>query len=252
MRDTPTSKKRLLPLAAGILIAAVLIIASNSRTTGAIEVICGPHWANSIDLKVREVCGKEKRQRTLEQEQQEAKAREAKPYYQTVPGFQPSVMLPQPDDTKLIQEVQLENPIADQQQGRPATLRGANSMWQAGSVPNADYTMWDPLMIVTYGGNGAQWYVPGLKDAVTRWENPTLQTLGLGWDEDQGAKYSFTWTCPEPVGEIYITKIEAGRTAGIGADGANFAGLNYKVYFDTKTGVSGYFDMVTQQWTFLR
>lgn len=126
--------------------------------------------------------------------------------------------------------------------------RSATSIWFDGSVPDDDYTQWDPLYVITRPGNGQHtWSCPD-GDVVAQ-TNPTLQTfvqVAIGGKE----KYLHTWTCPRAVEALYVTEIVDTDRPGLDADGNNFAGLNSIVYFTTKTGERGSFDIATQTWNF--
>lgn len=218
----------------------------------AVAGVCPDGWWRSADRAVLELCGDEKAKRTDAEKEEELKRKLAEPYYQTIPGSHPVVVLPQPEDTKVIEEIAIDNPDPYQRQARPVNLIGATSLWQAGSVPNAAYTSWEELYVVSHAGNGARYDQRGAPGYWVNNENPTLSIYVEDGDAYQRGKYVFSWVCPKSVGSINITKIVAGSGSarGIGADGTKFAGLNYKVYFTTSAGPTGYFDMATQTWTF--
>ena len=126
--------------------------------------------------------------------------------------------------------------------------RGATSIWLDGSVPNDDYTYWNPLYVITRPGNGHHTWSCADGDVVVQ-TNPTLQTfvqVTIGGKE----KYLHNWTCPRAVEALYVTKIVDSGRIGLNADGKNFPGLNSIVYFTTKTGETGSFDITTQTWSF--
>jgi hypothetical protein len=218
----------------------------------AVADACPDQWWNSTDPAVLTSCGEEKARRTDADRDEEYRRKLAELYYQTIPGSFPAVLLPQPEDTKLIQQIPLDSPVPQERQARPVHWIGATSLWQAGSVPNATYTSWDGLHVITHAGNGAQYPRRGAPGYWINNENPTLSTYVANGDEFQRTRYSLRWTSPRPLGSIYITNIvSGGNTLGIGADPPNFVGLNYTVYFNSPMmNISGSFNMATQVWTF--
>ncbi|HKP54883.1 MAG TPA: hypothetical protein VJ183_19785 [Chloroflexia bacterium] len=212
--------------------------------------VCPDGWWTSTDSTVVQDCADEKAKASDIETEEEYRLKAEEPYYQTIPGSHPVVLLPQPEDTKLIEEVPLVSPDPEMRQAGPVQWIGATSLWLAGSVPNADYTSWDGLYVITHAGNGAQYDQRGAPGYWVNYENPTLSTYVGNGNASQRALYSYRWVCPRPVGSLTITNIVPGTAPGLGAETSNFPGLNYKVHFITPTGLTGQFDMTTQTWVF--
>lgn len=238
----------LLPILMVLLASAVLW---HIRSGLADSTVCPDNWYASTDPVVLQACSDQKAARHTSDVQQADATAQAQPYVQTIPNSAPVRLLPQPDDTKQIVERPLVPSNPADLQGLPFVLENATSWWEAGSAPNADYTSWDPVSVLTHPGNGAT-YVSGgaTSDTFIVNTNPTLTTSVEDGDVYQRQTYGHIWVCPQPVGALYITNIVAGTSPGLGADGANFSGLNYIVYFKTTSGKTGTFNMANQTWTF--
>lgn len=180
---------------------------------------CGNDWSKSPNQETVDQCARLKEivvAQQRQQEQQTAEAYLALPRTQTVPGFKPVKLLPEPDWAKTVKEI----PLDDLAGGDP-TLHGATSVWQAGSVPNADVSEWMPFLVYAK---------PGEKDG-----HALLGTLVINGTTDQVQQYIHTWTCPRAVGTITITSVK---------------GPTDTVTFTTSSGQAGKFDLATQTWTF--
>lgn len=241
-------QKRIWLLALGFLVTitaitalAVLWTAHASKATG---VDCSGAWYDSPDPVVKETCSREKAATTLSQADEVATAA-AQPYYQTIPGFVPQVILPVPPDAKVVFE-RKQDPYNGP---GPSGWKGATSTWRDGAVPSADYTSWDELYIIARPGSSAQ-LLPAIGDTASTKANPTLETdvaasLGDGTD----VKYRKRWGCPQDVGALYITNI-TNPELNIPDANTPYPGLQSVVYFKTKTGQTGNFNMATETWTF--
>lgn len=238
--------------------AAVIMIMLGAGDLGYVgakasaKINCSSSWSRSSDAQVRDYCARLKEEQHASQEQQTSHQKRQEPYYQTRSGLVLAAQLPQPEDTKMIQQLTVQKDITDpdmRQLDGPPILVNADSAWLAGSVPSSGYLLWDPLYVVTTPGNGAQYRQRNGTYRVNN-QNPSISTLVMNADQSE-AKYQVSWTCPEPLQSLYITRIEAGAAPGLVADLPNFMGLNYKVYFSTTKGSAetGVFDMATQQWS---
>jgi hypothetical protein len=161
---------------------------------------------------------------------------QAAPYSPSIPNFTPVTLLPPPEYVTIIQER-----VFDPYKGpRPVEWRGATSVWQAGGIPNDDYTSWAALYI---------WSRPSGTTAPSSL-TPTLETelgepLGGGLD----AKYYHKWVYPQAVGKLYITNITI-PPLDIPDAQTPFPGLRGTVYFKTEAGQTGSFNLATETWTF--
>jgi hypothetical protein len=106
-------------------------------------------------------------------------------------------------------------------------LIDVTSHWEAGVVPNSDYTDWLAIDIVSgpYGPN----------------HQNALRTILIGGPQIEQARYNKIWTPPHNMGAITITNLTRG------ADGMPIHGL---VYFKGADGETGTFDLKTEQWHF--
>lgn len=153
----------------------------------------------------------------LQQQLQNDWARKkAEGYKQTIPGYKPVVLNPEPT------WAQKSGRVADLSAtvGVPA-LRGANDVWLDGSVPSSDHTLWSQLYIFATPGQSGQ---PLLGSYLM---NPPSAALAT--------QYDHIWPCPKAVGTLTITAV---------------TGPQGVVRFSSATGVSGTFDLVRQAWTF--
>ncbi len=197
---------------------------------------CPCDWAQSSDPAVRDTCARVKGTAVVQQHAAEVATKQAQPYIQTIPNFTPVVQLPVPNYAKTIVELKY-----DPYKGAPPfAWLGATSVWQVGGVPNADYTSWSELYVLAFQGNGAH-STHGYAGNVTTDQNPSLVTMADGYDKK--------WVCPRPVAEIYITKIMVPELNIPNAQ-TPFPGLRGIVYFTTRDGQTGHFDLAQETWTF--
>jgi len=202
---------------------------------------CPRDWSQSPDAVVRDTCARVKGTAVVQQQAAERATMQAQPYVQTIPNFTPVVQLPVPDYAKLV----IERKFDPYKGAWPFQWQGATSVWQVGGVPNADYTSWSELYLVAYQGNGAhstRAYAGNNDIAITN-ENPRLVTMV------DGPQYNKKWVCPRPVAEIYITKISVPELNIPNAQ-TPFPGLRGIVYFTTRDGLTGHFDLAQETWTF--
>jgi hypothetical protein len=214
------------------------------------------HFLSDRLLEVRDTCAREKETRTTLEDAQADQTSLALPTSIPVPPLT-QAQLPEPDAAKEIRMTQSNDPAVTSDPsylpnaGGPQFYDYASSTWEAGSVPSdANYGEWDPLWVTTHAGNGAVFHIKSSTDTYTVNTNPTLETSVLETTDYELSMFTHTWTCPKAVGDLYITNIVQSSSQGIGADGSNFAGLNYIVYFKTKGNQTGHFDMVSQTWVF--
>jgi hypothetical protein len=234
-----------------IVVACLLVVAAGFvRPSVAGDMACPDNWYESSDSAVLERCSEQKVIRAATEEQLARQQAEATPYYQTDPNSFSVPELPQPPDTRIIRDLLVVPTDPGEIQGRPGILINATSAWQVGSVPAAEYTSWEPLWVITYPGNGASYTVGGGSPTFTVPDNPALVTFPLNADQYAQTNFARRWTCPQPLVSLKITGVQAGSTPGIGADGVNFAGLNYIVSFEAENGTTGTFNMATEAWTF--
>lgn len=193
---------------------------------------CPPNWDKSDDRAVRDICAKLKADNYMKQRASEIATAEARPSVQTLSYITPGVQLPPPDYAKIIREL----PYDPYKGARPPHWRSATSVWQVGALPNRDYTSWSAMYIVSRPGNSA-----------TKSTNPTLETEGL--TDGLDPKYNKQWVCPQAVGEIYITNITK-PDLNITDAKTPFPALQGVVYFKTKAGQTGSFNLATETWTF--
>jgi hypothetical protein len=227
------------------VIAAVVPTAQVLPTLTA-TVTCPSDWYNSKDKALVEACSKLKEITSAQQRVDELATMTAQPYYQTIPGFVPQVLLPPPDYVKDIHEMK-HDPYAG---AWPQDWRGATSVWRDGAVPNVGYTEWSELYVIARPGNGAQSTQPPTGDAATTNTNPTLETSGFSSvSNGTDVNYGKRWICPQAVGAIYITNI-VNPELNIPNASTPYPGLQSVVYFKTETGQTGNFNMATEAWTF--
>ncbi|MDQ6644147.1 MAG: hypothetical protein M3Y76_06830, partial [Chloroflexota bacterium] len=219
---------------------------------------CPPDWGSSSDPALVDRCAREKgtvTARQFETEHQTAQALAAAHPPAPVPSVvayssPPPLLLPQPENSKSIRSVDWATDLSGDSIVQ-CMVRGGTSIWFDGSVPNADYTRWDSLYVISTPGNGEHMFscTAGERTDIVIQSNPTLRTL-VRFSFDGEGRYARTWTCPRAVKALYITGIIKGGRSGLEADGSKFEGLNSIVYFKTATGEKGSFDMATQVWHF--
>lgn len=241
--------KRLWFVTLGIVCSLLLGVAAMVRPGYADNTVCPDNWYESTDPAVLNACSYAKAIRSANEDQQAFEAAQASPYVQRIPGSSFVPELPQPENSKQIVDILLPTTNSDELQGRPGIAKNATSWWQAGSVPSAGYSTWDELWILTFPGNGAI-YNGGDGATFVVNDNPTIVTFPANSDASATHTYAHTWTCPRPVSTLVVTNIVRGVSPGLGADGTNFVGLNYILYFRTKSGETGSFNMATETWTF--
>jgi hypothetical protein len=160
--------------------------------------------------------------------------------------------LPEQDDFKVVCSI----PYTADMGAITFQLSGLTTRWRDGAVPSDDYVWWTELYVVTRPGNGASYTLTGTGGAnmdgqvitTDAGTNPSVETM-VGVTGDEGNKYQKVWTDPQPDGALYITNV-------INPDYTNtdpnipYPGLRSVVYFTTKLGQTGHFDMSTGTWTF--
>lgn len=193
---------------------------------------CPPNWDKSSDRAVRDACAKLKADNYGRQRASEIATAEARPSVQILSNIVPGVQLPPPDYAKIVSERTFD----PYDGARPPQWNTATSVWQVGALPNRNYTSWSAMYIVSRPGNSA-----------TKSTNPTLETEGL--TDGLDPKYNKTWVCPQAVGELHITNVTK-PDLNITSANTPFPGLQGVVYFKTKAGQTGKFDLATETWTF--
>jgi hypothetical protein len=222
---------------------------------------CPPDWYDSPDADLLDRCAREKGTATAKQEESARQTAEAlataqpsapAPIPSTGPYASPPPRptLPEPQNAGAIHPLDWAVDV----QGdhiMQCMLRGYTSAWLDGFVPNAEYTSWDRLFVISRPGNGEHMLacVAGENADTVVQTNPTIETIVRDTAGSE-KKYLHTWTSPRAVKTLYITSIVSSGRPGLGADGSRFEGLNSIVYFKTETGESGSFDMATQTWHF--
>jgi hypothetical protein len=177
------------------------------------------------------------------------------PTARTNNNYNPGPNLPEPADFKRVHSI----PYTPDMGAITFQLSGLTTRWQDGSVPSDDYVWWIELYVVTRPGNGAVYALTGTgganmdgqvvtTDADT---NPTIETM-VGVTGDMGNKYQRVWGDPHPDGALYITNITNITNPDYTNTDPNipYPGLRSVVYFTTKSGQTGHFDMATEKWTF--
>lgn len=219
---------------------------------GAQAPICPPNWGDSPDPAVRDACARDKATRTVREEISRAQTAQALPTsvlpaYTPEPTYTPEVLLPQPESSKMVRPLGPDDVMGNSI--LHCVTRGANSHWLDGSVPNNGYTEWSPLYVLTRPGNGLASFSCGEGAEVVVNTNPTLETFVRIATEGR-ERYSKIWTCPRTLKTLEITSINDSGKPGLYADGSRFPGLNSVIHFRSQTGVTGTFDMATQNWSF--
>lgn len=209
---------------------------------------CPAGWDKSTNASVRDTCEKRKADSAKQQQAADIATMQAQPYVQTMPNFTPVTLLPVPDEAKTLKELKFDP------DGGPWPFQwiGATSVWRIGSVANAGYTSWDELYLVAYQGNGvhASDAYDGSRDIATSDANPVLATMVFSSVADVGeANYNKRWTFPKAVSEVYITSVTR-PDLNITDASTPFPSLQGTIYFKTKDGQTGKFDMATEVWTF--
>lgn len=239
-------------------------LASSSATAASVpqaSAPCPPNWSDSADADLRDRCARAKGTAAAKQDESARQTAEAlataqpplpAPIASTGPYASPPPRptLPEPQKADAVRVLDWAVDV----QGdsiMQCMLRGYTSAWLDGFVPNAEYTSWDRLFVITRPGNGEHMLacVAGERADVVVQTNPTIEAIvrdNVGSEK----KYLHTWTSPRAVKALYITNIVSSGRPGLDADGSKFEGLNSIVYFKTEAGESGSFDMTTQTWHF--
>lgn len=103
-------------------------------------------------------------------------------------------------------------------------FRGATSVWQAGSVPEDNKTIYCPLLVYTGVGTKTN----SRKAFVGTWvENSESSAVSK--------KYNHQYPCPKNIGSLKITSI---------------SGHNGVVHFTSSSGTRGVFNLATHKWSF--
>jgi len=129
-------------------------------------------------------------------------------------GLSGPPLLPEPSWAATVEEV----PAINRMDG-PSILRSADSVWQDGSVPEHDASVWDPYFV--WSASTPQGPVLG-----TYVENALSPATAASADA--------VYQCPRSIGQLTITDI-TGST----------------VTFRSSSGVFGSFDLSTHAWTFV-
>ena len=165
----------------------------------------------------------------------------AKPYVDTEPVLaSPVAVLPEPTEVTVIGSL----PWYPENGAPPMGWSGATTAWLDGSTPTDGYLAWAQLYVLTKPGNGATYFDIYAKNVVTTSTNPTIETYSL-----MGGTYEKIWTDPQPDGALYVTNIINPAYTDTNANDP-YPGLTSVVYFTTKSGQTGHFDMSTETWTF--
>lgn len=233
----------------GVGIGAVLVLAvpilamllhgtSNTNTTNvkftsvtATATPCPEGWSNAPS-EIRQPCSVAEATKVAQEEQQHRLAVQTALAQRTpvANNFKPPVQWPEPESYKVIAPFPL-----DMQRG---PWGDATSVWVYGGVPKDDYTDWEFFYIIVRPGN----------------DGHSVIATGALSNEPSTQKYTHRWVSPRALGNLTITSIE--KPAGwvdpalAPTPPAVFPEPVGIVHFTSSSGVSGTFNLATQQWTF--
>jgi hypothetical protein len=251
MNDKTFSRRRLLIVVAlsALFAISVMAIAWYTSPIHADVVDCSGDWYNSTDSAVVDACGKQKADAGATQMAADMATMTSQPWVLADTTYTVGPVLPEPDGQKVV----MPKPY-DPENSTAPEFSGSTTVWLDGDVPRDDYTVWDELFVLTRPGNGASYYSLYPDHAViTVTTNPTLETIVFGsaggvTDGGEG-RFQKVWTDPHADGALYITNIT--NPAYTNTDPAvPYPDLQSVVYFTTKLGQTGHFDMATATWTF--
>lgn len=157
--------------------------------------------------------GEAKTERPLSDEASELGRDRAEPHDKTLPGYTPVHMYGEPAWAKTVRAIPRDE-IVD----TVPPLRHADSVWRDGSVPEKDYTLWDPLFVFTDLEEGG---VPVVGTYVMDAQLQSTKDV-----------YEGIYPAPRAIGPIEITAIDG-----------------EVVRFATADGRSGSFNLKTHEWT---
>lgn len=251
MNDKTAPTQRLLAVIAlmTLVTAFGLAIAWYTNSTRANGVDCSGDWSRSSDVSLVNACGKQKGIAVATEIAADFATMNTQPWIKTDPGFTPGPNLPEPAALKEVAASPWgNNPNPSLP---PIQFAGASTVWRDGAVPDDKYTIWAELFVLTMPGNGASYdSLSPVQGVITVTTNPTLKTIVFGGIGDSSMeKYDKVWTDPQPDGALYITKVTNPDFTSTDPK-TPYPGLRSVVYFTTKSGQTGHFDMTTEKWTF--